>query len=600
MCGISAVAGTKPALPFLADSIKKLEYRGYDSYGVAVFDGPKLEFCKKDVGPASKLVLPTGPVRGGVGIAHVRWATNGEPSVKNAHPVAGGMRLTKAGKQLGYPPEMGGLSAPNTWVVHNGIIRNYQALRKVLEEDGYVFQTDTDTEVIAHLISRECSKNGSVSLSWLLIRVTSLLIGEYAFVAVSKNAPDTILFACNGAPLLITATGRVVSEASALAGHEEVAYRLSRGQVGYAGTHVTPVVFDSATGQKVTRLEAVRVPNRKDSSTEESHPHQMLKEIYEQPKVFSAKRTREVKLHALNERVLFGCGSSYNAALLCRRTIERVTGVRTWVEYASEFEPLGRPCAHTNFVAITQSGETKDVLNVMEEIAGQYPDHLTVVTNSAQSSAAALTKNRVFLNAGPEYGVAATKTFTATCLALLELVGTRLDREDLCSATEQVFRNEFIKDVSYSLVAKYPNVLFLGSGDNYAVAREGALKLKEVSYIHAEALPAAEMKHGPIALIDEDTLCVFIVGGETPKQGRVLSNMHEVRARGGQILCVTDGSVEGVDEVTDYVILHDQVHPWVQPILSAVVLQLIAYHAAVSLGINPDRPRSLAKTVTVE
>lgn len=573
-----------------------MEYRGYDSWGVAGFIKDSSFNRIRDVGGVDeKRIL--AHFRGDVGVGHTRWATTGGVSRENAHPVGGGL------------PRLGG---HDVYVVHNGIVENHMELRHELAVDGYAFDTETDTEVIAHLLDRE-ARAGHI-LAVALKRVLARLEGQSAFAALASRWPGKVLLAARGSPLLVSESGYAASDVAALAGYGEDCFRLPDGYLAVMQPGDVTVLDRDLNPVRVT--PSVAVPAPAPAEVVDTFPHRMLAEIYEQPAVLRKNRTFAYdRLDRPPQVVLLGCGSSYNACLFARPFFESQGCVQTTVEYASEFGQryLNLYPRDTLFVAVTQSGETRDTLAAMEHV-NKFGRPLLSVTNCVASSADFLSGGKtIFLNAGPEYGVAATKTFTATCVALFGLAvrlanlpgaNARVLDEELPRQLESLLEPEYVARV-VEAAGKffYPGdrALYLARGPAYAVAREGALKLKEVSYLHAEAIPAAEMKHGPLALVDDETVSVFVVPDDHHSPTKVFSNTAEVRARGGRVLAVADGDLaKKMVGLADLVLPLPTSTPFTQPLLANVVLQLLAYRVAVKLGRDVDRPRSLAKCVTVE
>lgn len=603
MCGIAAYAGTqKPAFEFVADALQNLEYRGYDSFGYVAVDTAGEDSCYKicrKLGAPSDSLSCNLPeiVPGNLCIGHTRWATHGKVTLQNAHPISSG----------------------NTYVVHNGVIDNEKAIRKRLVKQGYKFETETDTEVIAHLFDylAKHSKNGEDLVFAACAHLSEILIlceGRYAFAIVSQYFPGMLLAASNGCPLVFTAEGHLASDCEVFTGHAEKYYRLGDRQVAVKevrrpGWHVyTKDLARIAVEQKT-------VPQPEDA-TQEKEGHKMLQEIHEQPSVLRKEPVGNLFAPSCSRVVFLGCGSSWHAGLLGRYFVEKYATIPAEVHYASEFihhNPY-LLSSHDLYVGITQSGETGDTVAALQMLHKQFGRaHTILLTNNPESTATQYATCVFPLSAGPEFGVAATKTFTATCAQLLDIAfmvntwGRRKRstppafRRSLAMAVKRILDRE--KEIAGigQYVAQFLNVLCLGHAMNYPVALEGALKLKEVAYIHAEGMPAAEMKHGPLALIDGGTLSLFILAeSEQPPPARLLSNMQEVKARGGSVLAICDQSTASrVSELADKMFILPSVVEHNQPIVASVVLQLIAYYAAVERKLPVDRPRNLAKCVTV-
>jgi glucosamine--fructose-6-phosphate aminotransferase (isomerizing) len=608
MCGIVGYAGYREAEPILVEGLRRLEYRGYDSAGLATLCGRQLQLRKR-AGRVADLTsyLQERPAPGCVGISHTRWATHGPANDTNAHP-----HLSSDGQIA---------------VVHNGVIENYAALKRQLQADGVVFQSDTDTEVIAQLIARHL--NGD--LVETVRQVLPMLKGTYGLAVVSARNPDTIVGARLGSPLVLgigEGEHYLASDPSALVGQTE--------QVVYLQDHQLCVI--SADSYHIEDHDRTRVeaaihqidwdPGEADKALFE---HYMLKEIYEQPEALeNAMRGRlsdadasahfgglnldTQQLRRAERIILTACGTSYHAALVGEYLIEELTRIPVEVEYASEFRYRNPPIdRNTIVIAITQSGETADTLAALRE--SKRKGHPTLaICNVVGSTIAREADGGVYLHAGPEIGVASTKAFTSqvavlTMLALYlgrmrhlsSIQGTQMVKE-LRALPDAVRATLGCHDAVKQIAQRYfrvNNALYLGRQYLYPVALEGALKLKEISYIHAEGYPAAEMKHGPIALVESDTPSIFLVPRGSVFE-KVMSNLEEIKARGGPVIAVT---TEGDEEATaraDDVIYVPDVPEYLQPIVAVVPLQLLAYHIAVLRGCDVDKPRNLAKSVTVE
>src|SRR5213594_944606 len=602
MCGVVGYVGSKDAVPVLLDGLARLEYRGYDSAGVAVLNGHGLE-TRKLAGRVQGLrdLLGRSPVLGSCGIGHTRWATHGAPNDCNAHPHL----------------DCDGALA----LVHNGIIENADVLRARLTQEGHRFATETDTETLAHLIE----DSPGATLEERVIAALGHVEGTYGVAVIAETEPGKIVVARRGSPVLLgVGDGEflVASDASAVLAHTRSVVYLNDGDVavvtpdGYRVLDREARVQDRAVDDIEWDLEALALGG---------YPHFMLKEISEQSEtVRSTLRGRllftegTARLNGLNltpdqcarirRIVVLACGTSWHAGLVGRHVIEELAGIPVSVEYASEFRyrrQLRVPGTLT--IAISQSGETADTLEALRaaKAAGS-----TVVGSTIAREA----DGGVYLHAGPEIGVASTKAFTSQLVALL-LLGLYLGRqrglpveqgrrlvEQLAGLPELVARTLELEREVAQLAQRYAdatNALYLGRGVNFPVALEGALKLKEISYIHAEGYPAAEMKHGPIALIDANMPVVFIA----PKDevyAKVVSNMQEVRARGGRIIAVTSDGNGDLRHLVDHQLRVPASAPLLSPLLTVIPLQLLAYHIAVRRGCDVDRPRNLAKSVTVE
>jgi glucosamine--fructose-6-phosphate aminotransferase (isomerizing) len=579
MCGLAGAAfQTDPALPFLTDAISRLEYRGYDSWGVAVAAAKGFSLRKRS--GAFSEADRAFDLPGRVGIAHTRWATHGEVSEANAHPILGGDR----GRE-------------SVAVCHNGVVENQSALRADLQALGYRFESDTDTEVIAHYLDFYLTR-AKRTVEGAIQGVLKKCKGRYSFVFLWRGRPTSLFAVHNGCPLLVSG-GMVGSDPVVFAGRAESCVRMRPGE------------WATLSGDKhfVLRLgdpkpagagESVAVPDAAD--LEGGHPHRMLAEIHEQVGlVADFCATAEYPHEPFDQVVLYGCGSSYHACQVAAPYLRRSLSVPVLVEYASELSPAAFT-GDTLAVAVTQSGETRDTLDVMpaaDEV------HSLIVTNVAHSEGSARA-SPVLIGAGPEYGVAATKTFTLSCLrlvALAEQFGMAEDflpnPKELAGAFDEVLaRRRQIGEAARFLLG-YDHALLMGRNGLLPIAREAALKLKEVAYLHAEAMPAAEIKHGPIALIDEKVVTIPLVASEGPLTPRICANVSQVRARGGSILAVC---VDGVcdDLPCDHLLRVPKVdHPLGQALAVNVALQLLAYELALLKGLSPDRPRALSKAQTV-
>ena len=609
MCGIVGYVGRREATPILLEGLARLEYRGYDSAGVAVQNGRGI-VTRKLAGriPALAGLVARDPAHGTCGVAHTRWATHGAATERNAHPHAD-CRGTLA-------------------LVHNGIIENADALRTRLARAGHEFATETDTETLVHLIEDAAG----ASLEERVIAVLSQVEGTYGVAVIAAAEPQKIVVARRGSPVLLgVGDGEhfVASDANALLGYAQSVVYLAEGDVavltpdGYRVLDHDARLQDRAVDDLAWHQETLALG---------SYAHFMLKEICEQPEtVRNTLRGRLVpadgtaRLNGLNlsagqcarlrRIVIVGCGTSWHAGLVGRYVLEELAGMPVDVEYASEYRyrrQLRVPGTLT--VAISQSGETADTLEALRaaRAAGSFAVGLVNVVGSTIAREA---DGGIYLHAGPEIGVASTKTFTSQIVALL-LLGLHLGRRrkrlsldagrclvtELARLPELLARtlefNPSLRELARDL-AGARNALYLGRGVNFPVALEGALKLKEISYIHAEGYPAAEMKHGPIALIDEDMPVVFLA----PKDHvytKILSNMQEVKARGGRIIAVTSEGNGELAGLADHVLRVPASAPLVSPVLTVIPLQLLAYHIAVLRGCDVDRPRNLAKSVTVE
>jgi glucosamine--fructose-6-phosphate aminotransferase (isomerizing) len=614
MCGIIGYVGRREAEPILVDGLRRLEYRGYDSAGVATLTGDRLHLRKR-AGRVSDLsaFLETQPAPGCIGISHTRWATHGPANDVNAHPHLAG--------------EGDGAVA----VVHNGVIENYTSLKRQLQSEGVVFKSQTDTEVIAQLIAYHL--NGD--LVEAVRKVLSLLKGTYGLAVVSPRNPDLVVGARLGSPLVVgigEGEHYLASDPTALAGNtQKVVYLQDRQLVVL--TREEWRVYDAERARVSAHVQSIDwEPGEADAA---GYPHYMLKEIYEQPEaVENALRGRlsdaDATAHfgGLNldpqqirraERIILtACGTSYHAGLVGEYLFEEFARIPVEVEYASEFRYRNPPIdRNTVVIAITQSGETADTLAAVRESKRKGHPVLSLC-NVVGSSIAREADGGVYLHAGPEIGVASTKAFTSqvTVLTLLALFFGRMRHlsslqggrmiEELRAVPDALRQALRCHEAVQRVAEKYFNVgnmLYMGRQYLYPVALEGALKLKEISYIHAEGYPAAEMKHGPIALVDENTPSIFLVPRGSVFD-KVMSNLEEVKARGGPVIAIaSEGDAAGTDHVAsraDEVIIVPDVPEYLQPLVTVVPLQLLAYHVALLRGCDVDKPRNLAKSVTVE
>src|SRR5881296_2995356 len=608
MCGIVGYVGPREAVSFLVEGLARLEYRGYDSAGVAVLNGRGVE-SRKLAGRIAGLreLLARAPVHGRCGIGHTRWATHGAPTERNAHPHTDCTRTVA--------------------LVHNGIIENADVLRARLIQEGHRFATETDTETLAHLIE----DSPGATLEARVIAALGHVEGTYGVAVIAESEPGKIVVARRGSPVLLgVGDGEflVASDASAVLAHTRSVVYLNDGDVavvtsdGYRVLDCEARQQDRAVDDIEWDLEALALGG---------YPHFMLKEICEQAEtVRSTLRGRllfsegTARLNGLNltpaqcarirRIVIVACGTSWHSGLVGRHVIEELAGIPVSVEYASEYRyrrPL--PVPDTLTIAISQSGETADTLEAMRaaRVAGS---RVFGLVNVVGSTIARESDGGIYLHAGPEIGVASTKAFTSQ-IAALAMLGLHLGRQRglteeegrdfvcrLAQLPSLVQRALELEPEVKRLAERYArehNFLYLGRGVNFPVALEGALKLKEISYIHAEGYPAAEMKHGPIALIDENMPAVFVA----PKDDvytKVLSNMQEVRARGGRIIAVTTQGNGSLSGLVDHQLRVPETAALLSPIVTTIPLQLLAYHIAVLRGCDVDRPRNLAKSVTVE
>lgn len=610
MCGIVGYIGRQKASHILINGLKRMEYRGYDSAGWAMIENEKLNLLK-NTGKVSQLdrLTPHDMISADIGIAHTRWATHGFPNHLNAHPHLD--------------------NSENIAVVHNGIIENYTPLKTKLEKDGYTFNSDTDTEVLAVFIGAIYEKVNDLEKA---VRIAlSEIDGTFGIAVLSSYEPDKIICARHGSPMVLgIGDGEyiVASDAAAIIQHTNQVVYLNDKEMAI----ITREGFTTKTIDNEDTEHIVEEINFDLAQIEKSgYEHFMLKEIHEQPEtVFNSFRGRlladvgNVKLGGLNsvmdklrntKRIIItACGTSWHSGIVGEYMIEQLAQIPVEVEYASEFRYRNPIIGPDDVVfAISQSGETLDTLAAIKE-AKQKGATVIGIVNVVGSTIARETDAGVYIHAGPEIGVASTKAFTSqiTVLALIALMlgRTRLlsQPEGQAIAEEMMELPEKIRKVLAAekeikeIAEKYyesKNFLYLGRGFNYPLALEGALKLKEISYIHAEGYPAAEMKHGPIALIDENMPVVFIATKDTIYD-KVFSNIEEVKARKGKIIAIATEGDERIKKVADHVIYVPEVMPMLNPILSVVPLQLLAYHIALKLECDVDQPRNLAKSVTVE
>jgi len=624
MCGIVGYIGRKIAQPVLIEGLKRLEYRGYDSAGIAVIDDQGELHIRRAVGRISvleeKLKTPDDALpQSHIGMAHTRWATHGAPNELNAHP---------------HADDSGRIA-----IVHNGIIENYAALKQFLIEKGHAFHSQTDTEVLAmligHLYTELKAKNHIPPGTSLLQRAVQAALheveGTYGIAVVCRDEPDTMVVARKGSPLII-GVGEdeyiVASDASAIVEHTSRVIYLNDNEMAT----LKPDSFKTTTIDDIDFSPVLSVLENKIEEYElGGYEHFMLKEIFEQPTsvrnclrgraeqregriVLGGLTTHVRELVRARRIILTGQGTAWHAGMVGDYVMEDLAKVVTECTYASEFR-YRNPIVEENtvLVAISQSGETADTLAAMRE--GKEKGALALgVVNVVGSTIAREVDAGIYLHAGPEIGVASTKAFTCQCATLI-LLATYIGRrrtmsqqqcqeviDGLWQIPDQIERvlaqSALVKSIAESFCER-ENWLFLGRGYHYPVALEGALKLKEISYIHAEGMPAAEMKHGPIALITPEMPVVFIATQGT-QYDKVLSNIEEVRARGGRVIAVATEGDTSITRFSDHVVYVPDTIECLQPLLSVIPLQLLAYHAAVARGCNVDKPRNLAKSVTVE
>jgi glucosamine--fructose-6-phosphate aminotransferase (isomerizing) len=607
MCGIVGYVGEREVVPILLEGLRKLEYRGYDSAGVAVVEDGRLDSVRAE-GKLDRLIekLARQPIAGRYGLGHTRWATHGKPIERNAHPVLDAKRRVA--------------------VIHNGIVENFLPIKRKLQELGWRFVTDTDTEVVANLVSFHFQGD----LTAAVRKAVAELEGMYAVALVSTESPeDEIVVVRHGPPLVLgLGSGEqfLGSDPAALLAHTRDVVFLENGDV--ARMRKDGVSIWDRDGAPVER-RTQRLNWDPIQAEKGGHPHFMLKEIVEQPQAlqdtyagrvdFEARRVAFDELEiepaaarAVSRLHLLACGTSWHAALVGKFLIEELAGVPVEVDYGSEYryrDPIVDPSVLA--VGISQSGETADTLSAMEA-ARERGARLVAVANVPGSQATRIAQGVLYTHAGPEIGVASTKAFTTQLLALYLLAlylrqqrGREIESAHLASLahlTRAVAETLELRARVDELAREFhraSDFLYLGRGVNYPIALEGALKLKEISYVHAEGYPAGEMKHGPIALIDEDLPVVAIATGERVFD-KVKSNVQEVKARDGVVIALTDRPASEFDGLADHVLQVPRLSELLQPIVNVVPLQLLAYAMGVRRGADVDQPRNLAKSVTVE
>lgn len=611
MCGIVGYIGSKNALPILIDGLKRLEYRGYDSAGIAVLHGGELNVQKK-VGKVVELekAAPESKYSGTIGIGHTRWATHGEPSDINAHP---------------HTSNDGSIA-----LIHNGIIENYHTIKTKLEKLGYKFKSATDTEALVHLIEEMKKVSGNLETA---VRLALRQVdGTYGIAIVSSQEPDKIIVARKGSPLIIGVGDDghfVASDAAAIIQYTRQVVYLEDGEIAV----LTKEKFETKTIDNVEKIKQVHEVTFDIEEIEKSgYDHFMLKEIMEQPETIrNSMRGRvladegNAKLGGLRDVMLLlentqriiitACGTSWHAGLVGEYMLEQYAKVSVEVEYASEFRyrnPIIKPT--DVLFLISQSGETADTLAALRE-AKQKGASVLGICNVVGSTIARESQGGVYIHAGPEIGVASTKAFTSQ-LVVMSLITLLIARQRGTMSLEQGKRiceellrlpdkvQSILNDTSEieQIAEEFShtsNFLYLGRGYNFPVALEGALKLKEISYIHAEGYPAAEMKHGPIALIDEN-MPVVVIATKDSTYDKVISNIQEVKARKGRIIAIANEDDDQIHSLADHVIKVPQTVDLLSPIVNVIPLQLLSYYIAVKRGCNVDQPRNLAKSVTVE
>ncbi len=613
MCGIVAYIGNKEAYPILINGLKRLEYRGYDSSGIAIMQGNKISLYKSR-GKVSDLEAYCADknLSSTMGIAHTRWATHGEPNDQNAHP-----HLSEDSKLA---------------LIHNGIIENYLILKQELMNRGYVFESETDTEVLVHLI-RDIYEKEKVELAEAVRLALTNVIGTYAIAILSVDNSDELIIAKKGSPLLIGIGENeyfVGSDGAPIVSHTKKVVYLEDGEVAVLNPKKALTIKNIKNEKKRPYIQELEM--NLEELEKGKFEHYMLKEIFEQPKairdsmrgrlnvkkdVVSLGGIIEYEEKMLNARrfIIVACGTSWHAGLVGEHLFESLVRIPVEVEYASEFR-YRNPIIYEDdvVIAISQSGETADTIAAVE-LAKEKGATVIGICNVVGSTIARLTHAGSYTHAGPEIGVASTKAFTAqvTVLVLMALSLARKkgqialstyhqlinDLESIPSKIEKILKqNEHIKEIARYFVGK-TNAIYLGRGVNFPMALEGALKLKEISYIHAEGYPAAEMKHGPIALIDEE-MPVIVLATEQETYDKVVSNIQEVIARKGKIISIVTESDTIVKNMSNFYIEIPQTAELLTPLVASVPLQLLAYHVALLSGCDVDKPRNLAKSVSVE
>ena len=618
MCGIVGYVGKRQAGPILLEGLRRLEYRGYDSAGVAVVNGGALHIQKKQgkIEEGLAKLLQRSPLAGSLGIGHTRWATHGPPSDENSHP-----HLDQSGRIA---------------VVHNGVIENFEALKRRFQQAGHAFKSSTDTEVLAHLIGGHYARLGPVPagvhpLAQAVLNALPEVIGTYGIAVICADHPGVLVGARRGSPLIVgvgEGENLLASDASALVAHTRQVIYLN----DYEVVSLTADRFEVQTvGAGATQVQVSQLEFTPEAAEKGRFPHYMLKEIFEQPQTvrnalrgridndsamarFGGLNMTTAELRAVDRIVIAACGTSWHAGLVGEYLLEELAHLPTEVEYASEFRYRNAPFdKHTLLLVITQSGETLDTLAGLRETKRRGHKVLGIC-NVVGSTIARESDGGIYLHAGPEIGVASTKAFTSqvTALALFALFMGRIrmlspqDGARLLRALEAIpdqiqsvlDQNDRLRQIALKYSGA-EDFLFLGRQYSFPVALEGALKLKEISYVHAEGYPAAEMKHGPIALIDADTPSVFLAPVDQIYD-KTRSNIEEVKARKGPIIAITTESNTDLANKVDDIIYVPETLDCLTPLLTVAPLQLLAYHIAVLRGCDVDKPRNLAKSVTVE
>lgn len=614
MCGIVAYIGHREAYPIIIKGLKRLEYRGYDSAGVALLDGSHNMKIYKKSGKVAELEKTASgqDTLGFTGMGHTRWATHGAPNDVNAHP-----HLSQSGEFA---------------IIHNGIIENYATLKKALTERGHTFKSETDTEVLIHLIEDVYEHNNKTNFEEAVRMALTQVVGAYAIVILSKKDPNYLIGARKGSPMVL-GIGEdeyfLASDATPIVEYTRNVVYLNDGELAIINNkELTIKTIDNAV--KTPYVQELEI--NLESIEKGGYEHFMLKEIFEQPRsILDSFRGRthineatitmagvdkfEDKLKNIKRILIVGCGTSWHAGLVGEYLFEDFARIPVEVEYASEFRYRNPVIDENDFViAISQSGETADTLAALE-LAKSKGATIFGICNVVGSSIPRMTDAGAYTHAGPEIGVASTKAFTAQVTALLlmslsvaqkrgKITTERLrelltELETIPAKVEKILEsNDYVKSIAEQF-KDTRNFLYLGRGYGFPVALEGALKLKEISYIHAEGYPAAEMKHGPIALIDEE-MPVVVIATQHSNYEKVISNIQEVRARKGKVIAIATKGDEEIKQHADYVINIPQCEEAMLPLLATIPLQLLSYHIAVMRNCNVDQPRNLAKSVTVE
>lgn len=615
MCGIVGYIGHRDAYPIIVKGLQRLEYRGYDSAGVAIFDGNEINLAKTKgkVEDLKKKAESSISLEGSLGIGHTRWATHGVPNDVNSHPHYS--------------------NSENLVIIHNGIIENYESIKKELTKRGYTFQSDTDTEVLVNLIE-EVQKTEGVKLGKAVQIALNQVVGAYAIAVFDKRKPDEIVVAKLGSPLAIG----IGEDEFFIASDASPFIEFTNNAVYLEDEEMAIVRLGKEIKLRKIKDDAVAYPNilELQMNLEEiekgGYDHFMLKEIYEQPRaILDTYRGRLrvdqgiVKMAGIDEHlekfinadriIIVACGTSWHAGLVAEYIFEDLARIPVEVEYASEFRYRNPVITNKDvLIAISQSGETADTLAAIK-LAKENGAFVFGVCNVVGSSIARETHAGAYTHAGPEIGVASTKAFT-TQITVLTLIALKLAKEKgkfskskfheylteletIPGKVEKALESNPLIEIISEVYKDSTNCLYLGRGYNFPVALEGALKLKEISYIHAEGYPAAEMKHGPIALIDEQ-MPVFVIATKKGHYEKVVSNIQEIKSRKGKIIAIVTEGDEQVTDLADHVIEVPETLESLTPLLTTIPLQLLSYHIAVMRGCNVDQPRNLAKSVTVE